>query len=90
MREAVGDEIKIICDGGVRRGSDIVKAISVGADAVMIGRPYLYGLGAAGEAGVAHALGLLIEGIERTMALIGCSTLSDLDPSFVDHNEARR
>ena len=59
VADAVADGVEIICDGGVRRGSDIVKAVSLGARACMVGRAYLYGLGAAGERGVDHALGLL-------------------------------
>ena len=71
VRDEVGDEATIICDGGVRRGSDIVKAIALGADAVSMGRPYLYALGAAGERGVDQLLGFIREGLERTMALTG-------------------
>ena len=52
VTDAIGDELEVYCDGGIRRGSDIVKAIALGADACMIGRPFLYGLGAAGEIGV--------------------------------------
>lgn len=78
MVEAVGGRTEIICDGGVRRGSDIVKAIALGANAVMVGRPYLYGLGAAGEAGVDQVLTNFASEMERTMALIGCSSVSQL------------
>ena len=80
---AVGDRVEIICDGGIRRGSDIVKAIALGATAGMIGRAYLYGLGAAGERGVDHVLDHLAGGMRRTMALIGCQTLADLTPAAV-------
>ena len=76
--DAVGDRIEIICDGGVRRGSDIVKAVALGARAVMAGRAYLYGLGAAGERGVDHVLGLLDDDVRRTMALLGAPTIDDL------------
>ncbi len=80
---AVGDRTEIICDGGVRRGSDIVKAIALGANAVMVGRPYLYGLGAAGEAGVDQVLSNFRSEMERTMALIGCTSLDELGPDYL-------
>ncbi|HEX6222305.1 MAG TPA: alpha-hydroxy acid oxidase [Acidimicrobiia bacterium] len=80
---AVGDRTEIICDGGVRRGSDIVKAIALGADAVMAGRPYLYGLGAAGEPGVDQVLTNFASEMRRTMALIGCTSVDDLGPEYI-------
>lgn len=83
VRDAIGDAATIICDGGVRRGSDIVKALALGADAVTIGRPYLYALGAAGERGVDHVLDFFREGLERTMALTGCRTLAEIDRSLI-------
>ncbi len=79
----VGGKIDIIADGGVRRGSDIVKAVALGANAVMVGRAYLYGLGAAGEPGVDHVLQFLLQGLERTMALSGCQQISDIDRELV-------
>ena len=82
--DAVGDRIEIICDGGVRRGSDIVKALALGATACMAGRAYLYGLGAAGEAGVDHVLDLFAGDMRRTMALLGCRTVKELDREHVD------
>ena len=78
VADAVGDRIEIICDGGVRRGSDIVKAVALGAGPCMAGRAYLYGLGAAGERGVDHVLGLLDADVRRTMALLGAPTIDDL------------
>lgn len=81
--EAVGHRIEVICDGGIRRGGDIVKACSLGAAAVMTGRPHLYALGAAGERGVDHMLDLMRSGMERTMALVGSATVDDLDPELV-------
>ncbi len=81
--DAVGDRVEVICDGGVRRGSDIVKAVALGARAAMAGRAYLYGLGAAGERGVDHVLGLLDADVRRTMALVGARTLGDLDRATV-------
>jgi L-lactate dehydrogenase (cytochrome) len=85
--EAVGDRVEVICDGGVRRGSDVVKAVALGATAVMAGRAYLYGLGAAGERGVDHVLALLDADVRRTMALLGAPTIDDLGPHVLDRNE---
>lgn len=82
--EAVDGRAEIICDGGIRRGSDIVKAVALGATACMVGRPYLYGLGAAGERGVDHVLQLLTEGVRRTMALVGARAVGDLGPDLVE------
>jgi L-lactate dehydrogenase (cytochrome) len=83
VRDAVGDDATIICDGGIRRGSDIVKALALGADAVSIGRPYFYGLGAAGERGVDHVLDFMRDGLERTMALTGCRTIAEINRDLV-------
>ncbi len=83
VRDEVGDRATIICDGGVRRGSDIVKALALGADAVSMGRPYLYALGAAGERGVDQLLGFMREGMERTMALTGRRSVAEIDRSLV-------
>jgi L-lactate dehydrogenase (cytochrome) len=83
VRDEIGDAATIICDGGVRRGSDIVKAIALGADAVSMGRPYLYALGAAGERGVDHLLDFMRDGLVRTMALTGCRNLAEIDRSLV-------
>lgn len=80
---AVGKNAEVILDGGIRRGTDIIKAIALGARAVAVGRPYLYGLAAGGEAGVTRALDLLIKGMERDMALTGAAALKDLSPDFV-------
>jgi L-lactate dehydrogenase (cytochrome) len=76
--DAVGDRVEIICDGGVRRGSDIVKAVSLGARACMAGRAYLYGLGAAGEQGVDFVLKLFKSDMRRTMALLGAAGIAEL------------
>ena len=70
-------------DGGIRRGSDIVKAICLGARAVLIGRAYAYGLGAAGKTGVTRALEILNSDIERTLRLLGCPSVTALDRSSV-------
>lgn len=79
----VGGKLALLVDGGFRRGGDILKAIALGADAVMIGRPALYGLGAGGEAGVAHALSLLRVEMERAMTLLGCHSLDELGPHLI-------
>ena len=83
VADAVGDRIALICDGGVRRGGDIVKALALGADACMAGRAYLYGLGAGGEAGVDYAISLLAEEMSRTMALIGCTSVAEIGRAHV-------
>jgi L-lactate dehydrogenase (cytochrome) len=82
--DALGDRVEIICDGGVRRGSDIVKAVALGARAVSIGRAYLYGLGAAGERGVDHVVHLLNTDVRRTMALLGAGSIAGLTPELLD------
>src|SRR5713101_7624159 len=81
---AVNGQAEVLMDGGVRRGSDIVKAICFGARAVLLGRAYAFGLAAAGEAGVARALEILRDGVERTLKLLGCSSTSALDRSYVE------
>ena len=77
--DAVGGQVEILMDGGIRRGSDIVKALCLGANAVLIGRGYAYGLAAGGEEGVANAIEIFRSGLVRTMRLLGCPSLSDLD-----------
>jgi L-lactate dehydrogenase (cytochrome) len=81
---AVAGRAEVLLDGGVRRGSDIAKALCLGARAVLIGRAYAYGLGAAGEAGVARAIDILRTDLVRTLKLLGCPSTADLDRSFVD------
>lgn len=83
VADAVGGRAEIYCDGGVRRGSDVVKALALGATACMIGRPYLYGLGAAGERGVDFALEMFREGIARTMALVGAPDIASLSRDHI-------
>jgi isopentenyl diphosphate isomerase/L-lactate dehydrogenase-like FMN-dependent dehydrogenase len=81
---AVNGRIEILMDGGIRRGSDVVKALCLGARAVLIGRAYAYGLAAAGGPGVARAIELLHNDVVRTLKLLGCKSVADLDRSYVD------
>lgn len=78
IRDAVGNDIELIVDGGIRRGSDIVKAICLGANACSIGRPYLYGLAAIGQAGVSAVLDIFTAELERTMTLLGRTSIAKL------------
>ena len=82
--EAVGGRIEVLMDGGIRRGSDIVKALCLGARAVLIGRAYAYGLGAAGGAGVTRAIDILRADIVRTLKLLGCGAVTALDRSYLE------
>jgi L-lactate dehydrogenase (cytochrome) len=81
---AVNGQVEVLMDGGIRRGSDIVKAICLGARAVLCGRAYAYGLAAAGQAGVARALEILRADVERTLKLLGCTSIAALDRSYLD------
>src|SRR5207249_10326851 len=81
---AVNGQVEVLMDGGIRRGGDVIKAICLGARAVLVGRAYAYGLAAAGEAGVARALAILRDDLERTLRLLGCASISALDRSYVD------
>ena len=80
----VGNRIEVLLDGGIRRGSDIVKGLCLGARAVMAGRAYVYGLGAAGSAGVARAIEILKTDLVRTLKLLGCASVAELNESYVD------
>jgi isopentenyl diphosphate isomerase/L-lactate dehydrogenase-like FMN-dependent dehydrogenase len=80
----VGSQTEVLMDGGIRRGRDIIKAICLGARAVLVGRAYAYGLGAAGHAGVLRALQILRTDVERTLRLLGCPSVSSLDLSYVE------
>jgi isopentenyl diphosphate isomerase/L-lactate dehydrogenase-like FMN-dependent dehydrogenase len=84
---AVSGQAEVLLDGGVRRGSDIVKALCLGARAVLIGRAYAYGLGAAGEAGVMRAIEILKGDVERSLRLLGCPTVGELDRSFLEYRQ---
>ncbi|MBV1930111.1 MAG: alpha-hydroxy-acid oxidizing protein [Porticoccaceae bacterium] len=85
IANAVGGKMDIILDGGVRRGTHVLKALAMGATACMMGRPYLYGLAAGGQAGVERVLELLKNEIERAMILSGRPSLDKLDSSFIRH-----
>jgi isopentenyl diphosphate isomerase/L-lactate dehydrogenase-like FMN-dependent dehydrogenase len=82
--EAVNGQAEVLMDGGIRRGTDIAKAICMGARAVLCGRAYAYGLAAAGEAGVTRAIEILRTDMERTLRLLGCPSVSALDRSYVN------
>ncbi len=81
VADAVAGEMTLLIDGGIRRGSDVFKALALGADAVLIGRAYLHGLAVAGAAGVAHVLHMLRTELETTMVLTGCRSIADIDRS---------
>jgi L-lactate dehydrogenase (cytochrome) len=81
---AVNGQVEVLMDGGIRRGSDIVKAICLGARAVLCGRAYAYGLAAAGQSGVARAIEILKGDVERTLRLLGCASVSALNPSYLE------
>lgn len=85
---AVDGKIEVLMDGGVRRGSDVIKALCLGARAVLIGRAYAFGLGAAGYAGVVRALDILRADIERTIRLLGCPSMAELDRSYLEVPQA--
>jgi isopentenyl diphosphate isomerase/L-lactate dehydrogenase-like FMN-dependent dehydrogenase len=75
--------MKVMIDGGVRRGTDVVKALALGADMAFVGRATLYGLAAGGEPGVRHAISLLRSEIDRTLAQLGCRSIADISPDML-------
>jgi len=83
VRAAVGDSVPVLLDSGIRSGPDVMKALALGADAVLCGRPYLYGLALAGYDGVRHVLRCLLADLELAMALTGCTSVDDVTPSLV-------
>jgi L-lactate dehydrogenase (cytochrome) len=85
---AVGGRAEVILDGGVRRGVHVLKALALGAKACSIGRPYLYGLAAGGEAGVSRALELLREELACAMRLSGCTDVRSVDPALIHGHDA--
>jgi L-lactate dehydrogenase (cytochrome) len=86
--EAVNGRVEVLMDGGIRRGSHVVKALCLGARAVLVGRAYAWGLGAAGAPGVTRAIEILRADIVRTLKLLGCGAVKDLDRSYVDRTDA--
>ena len=83
MREAVGDDMELIVDGGIRRSTHIIKALALGADAVSIGKAYLYGLAAGGQKGVELVLQILRDELERDMTLLGASSIKQLSSKYI-------
>lgn len=81
---AVGGQVQVLMDGGIRRGGDVVKALCLGARAVLLGRAYAYGLAAAGEAGVTRALEIICSDVERTLRLLGCASVFNLNRSYLE------
>lgn len=86
--DAVGDRVEVLVDSGIRRGTDIAVALALGARAVLVGRAYVYGLAAAGEAGVRHAIDILVHELRTAMALVGAAVLDDLTPALVRNSAA--
>jgi L-lactate dehydrogenase (cytochrome) len=83
VRDEVGDALEVIVDGGIRRGTHVIKALALGADACSIGRPYLYGLAAGGQAGVERALRILQDELERNLILMGCQSIGQLSADWL-------
>ncbi|WP_269621186.1 alpha-hydroxy-acid oxidizing protein [Zhongshania sp. BJYM1] len=83
IRDAVGDKLELILGGGIRRGTHIVNALVMGANACSIGRPFLCGLAAGGQAGVARGIEILKSEVERDLALLGCSSIAELRPDHI-------
>ncbi len=83
MRDAIDNDLELIVDGGVRRGNHIVKALAAGANACSVGRPYLYGLAAGGQAGVEKCLSIFKNELERTMTLLGCRSIDEISPNHL-------
>jgi isopentenyl diphosphate isomerase/L-lactate dehydrogenase-like FMN-dependent dehydrogenase len=81
--EAARDRVEVFMDGGIRRGTDVVKALALGARACLVGRPYLFGLAVGGEAGVSRVIEIFRNEIEHTMAMMGCASVADIDRSMV-------
>jgi 4-hydroxymandelate oxidase len=86
VRARVGGRVPLLLDGGIRRGTDVLKALALGAEAVMIGRPYVHGLAAAGAVGVAHVVHILRAELEVAMALTGCRNLGAIGPDVLWEN----
>jgi isopentenyl diphosphate isomerase/L-lactate dehydrogenase-like FMN-dependent dehydrogenase len=80
---AVGDKMEVLLDGGVRRGGDVLRALALGAKAVLIGRPYVWGLALGGQDGVSYMLEMLRAEVKRSMQLMGCPSVHDLDRTWL-------
>ena len=87
VRAAVGNDVPVLLDSGIRTGSDVVKALALGADAVLYGRPYLYGLAVDGRRGVAHVLRCLLAELDLALALTGCPSIADITPDLLAHTQ---
>jgi isopentenyl diphosphate isomerase/L-lactate dehydrogenase-like FMN-dependent dehydrogenase len=83
IAEAVGDDLTILFDSGIRTGTDVIKALALGADAVLLGRPFLYGLALGGQAGVEHVLRCLLAELDLALSLAGCPNVADLSPDLL-------
>jgi isopentenyl diphosphate isomerase/L-lactate dehydrogenase-like FMN-dependent dehydrogenase len=82
--DAVGHQVEVLVDGGIRRGSDVVRAVAIGARAVMVGRAWAYGLAAGGQPGVDQILALLRSDTDRTLRVLGCGSVAELSADFVE------
>jgi isopentenyl diphosphate isomerase/L-lactate dehydrogenase-like FMN-dependent dehydrogenase len=83
VRGALGDDATVLMDGGIRRGADVVKALALGADAVLLGRPYAYGLAVGGQAGVEEVIRNLMAETDLTLALVGAHDVGELDGTWI-------
>ena len=90
IADAVGSDTEVLFDGGIRTGGDMLRALALGARACMIGRAYIYGLGAAGEAGVAKSIDILEKELSVAMALTGTNTIADIGPQVLVGREAKK
>jgi isopentenyl diphosphate isomerase/L-lactate dehydrogenase-like FMN-dependent dehydrogenase len=87
ITQAAADRLEVFIDGGIRRGTDVIKALALGAKAVLVGRPYVWALAAAGQEGVANAIDMLRDELDRALALCGCSRVAEVDRSLVRWSE---
>src|SRR5207302_10708105 len=88
--DAAGDRLEVLVDSGFRRGSDIAAALALGANAVLVGRAYLYGLAAAGAAGVRHCIDILAHELRMTMQLCGARSIAELNRTLIRHRQPPR